>query len=261
MAAKWAGWGESLSGTTARPEWTTITNYGTGSPQGLFGTGTSQTAQPKGWFSTTDTPGLLQLKFAQNASNSTPTVLQQGSWLRITELGPSSGTTTYVTVYTCTGSRSYDSHGNYIGAPDGDNNMYLGNLAGRSFGNEQHMWTFNGAQIRSDLAGATILSAQMYLYAFQCGSSKGGYDWTWSTTSTIQTTMPTNGFGGSDNQNVWTTIPGWAGFDITTSITAILASNANSVLGGPAVWFDSNTAFRGYGTAGYQPFMQVTYAR
>jgi hypothetical protein len=122
------------------------------------------------------------------------------------------------------------------------------------------MWTFNAALIRSDLAGKTLVSAQVFLYCFQCGSSAADYNWFWCTQATIVTPCPTTGFSGSDVQNKWTTIPGWGSFDITSLMGGITANNANSIIGGPAGFSDAYSAFRGYGTgAPYLPYIQVTF--
>lgn len=259
MSVRWNMFG--LSNATLNEILTdVVTGYGDGSPQVIQGLGSSPAAmRPHGWFATTDTPGLLQLRVAL-ASGTTAGTLHQGSWLRITELGPFGGANTFVKIYTATGSRSYDGNGNPIGSPDQDNNMYTWSLSGRNFGNESHMWTFNASQMRTDLAGATILSAQMYLNAFQASSSPADLSWRWSTTSSIAATFPNNGFGGGDVKNLWN-IPGWAGFDISSQMSGVLTGNANSVLGGSYNFTDSATGFRGFGFGvATRPYIQVTYS-
>jgi hypothetical protein len=260
MACKWSMFG--LSNASLNEILTdTMTAYGDTTTQTIQGLGALATCRPSGWFKTTDTPGLLQLRTAL-ASAGTAGTLNQGSWLRISELVAGAGVAdTYTKIYAATGSRSYDHNGAFIGSPDGDNNMYFGSFSGRSFGSERHMWTFNAAQMRTDLTGATILSAQMFLYCFRCDSSAGDYNWFWSPISTIQTTFPTNGVGGTDVQGAWGTIPGWGSIDIASQMTYIVNSNANSVLGGPAGFSDASTGFRGFGTASYQPYIQLTYAK
>lgn len=261
MVCKWSNWGTQDTSVQTHLLFDTMTAYGDGNSQETYGWGHSAVAHPKGWFSTTDTPGILQLRFGQHTSNAAPAVIQQGSWMRIAELGSGSGTQTYVGTYQCTGSMSYDHNGNYIGAGDGDNNMYVGQLAGRSFGNELHMWTFNGPQIRTDLIGASVLSAQMFLYCFACSSSQGDYLWYFGTETPVSTPCPHAAFGGSDVQNVWT--PGnWGQFDISSQITNIVNGGANCIFGGPASFGDTATAFRGYGySVSYRPFLQITYSK
>jgi hypothetical protein len=259
MACKWTMYGTVDSSIHTFIDVTSFTSYGDSTTQTLWLYANEQMCAPRAWFSTTDTGGLLQLRVAEGSDAKAGT-LQAGSWMRISELGAGSGTTTYIKIYPATGSRSYDHTGAYIGATDGDNNMYMGTFSGRSFGNEMHMWTFDAATMRSDLAGATILSAQMFLYCFQCGSTQGDYNWYWSTTSSLVTPAPTNSFGGTDVQNLWS-VNSWNNFDITSQIHYVISSNANSVLGGPAAFNDAATAFRGYGfSASYRPYIQLTYA-
>lgn len=259
MAVKWSAWGTQNTSFT-HLYFDTVAAYGDANPQQIYGWGFSAPMHPRGWFATSDTPGILQLRFAQATSNATPTILQQGSWLRIAELGAASGAQTYIKIYPATGSQTYNSAGGaQVANPAGVNGMYIGDLSSTGYGNSCHMWTFNGAQIRSDLTGATVLSAQMFLYCYRSDSHQADYPWQWSTTSTIQTTMPTNGFGGADTQNLWTP-PAWAAFDITSQMSAILTQNANSVLGGPAGFYDAYSEFYGYGTPTYAPYLQITYA-
>jgi len=259
MAVKWNMHG--LSNATLNEILTdVVTGYGDGSPQTIQGLGTTPTmCHPKGWFATTDTPGLLQLRVSLD-SGTTAGTLQQGSWLRISELGPFGGANTFIKVYTATGSRSYDHNGNYIGAGDGDNNMYTWTLSGRPYGSESHMWTFPAATMRADLAGATILSAEMFLYCFAASSSPADLTYQWSTTAAIAGTLPNNGFGGADIKNLWN-VPGWAGFDISSQMANIVSNNANSVLGGSYNFSDSASGFRGFGFgASTRPYIQVTYS-
>jgi hypothetical protein len=258
MAVKWSMFGLNNS-TTHSILSDTVNAYGDANPQTIQGLGAPSTAQPTGWFATTDTPGLLQLRVALD-SGTTAGTLQQGSWLRISELGPFGGANTFIKVYTATGSRSYDHNGTFIGSTDGDNNMYTWTLSGRGFGSEAHMWTFPAATMRTDLAGATILSAEMFLYCFSASSSPADLTYKWSTTAAIAATFPNNGFGGDDIKNLWN-VPGWAGFDISSQMTNILTGNANSVLGGSYNFSDSASGFRGFGFgASTRPYIQVTYS-
>jgi hypothetical protein len=259
MATKWSMNGIIDSSIKTFIDVTSLTAYGDTTTQTIWTYANVQDCMPKAWFATTDTPGLLQLRVAEGADAKALTLLQ-GSWLRITELGSTGGATTFIKAYPATGSRSYDKNGTFIGSTDGDNELYMGSFSGRSFGSERHMWTFDAATMRTDLTGATILSAQMALYCTRSDSAQGDYNWFWSTASTIQTTFPSGGFGGSDVQNIWT--PGsWASFDISSEMHNILNSNANSVLGGPAGFSDASTGFHGFGfSASYRPYIQVTYA-
>jgi hypothetical protein len=259
MTCKWSNWGTQDTSFT-HLLFDTMTSYGDASSQETFGWTTSAVQHPKAWFATSDTGGLLQYRFGQNTSNATPAVLQAGSWMRIAELGPASGEQTFVKVYPATGSRSYNGSGSPISTPDGDNNLYTWSLSGRSNGNEAHMWTFDATTMRSDLAGATVLSAQMFLYCFAGSSIPADLTYRWSTTATIAGTFPNNGFGGDDIKNLWQ-VNSWNGFDISSQIANIINSNANSVLGGSYNFSDSASGFRGYGfSASYRPYLQLTYA-
>lgn len=258
MAVKWNMFG--LSNATLNEILTdAITTYGDGSPQTIQGLGAMAQCKPGGWFATTDTPGLLQLRVAL-ASGTTAGTLAQGSWLRITELGQFGGPNTFIKLYPATGSRSYDHNGAFIGSTDGDNNMYTWSLSGRGFGSEAHMWTFNAGQMRTDLAGATILSAQMFLFCVAGSSIPADLTWKWSTTAAIAATFPNNGFGGLDVKNLWNS-NSWAGFDISSQMSGVLTGNANSVLGGSYNFSDSASEFRGFGfSVATRPYIQVTYS-
>jgi hypothetical protein len=259
MAAKWGMYGLTTGTVVNGVNVVALNAYGDTATLSYGGTSGLQVGGMWGWFATTDTPGLLQLRVGLD-SGSTAATLGQGSWLRISELGTFGGANTFIKIYTATGSRSYDHNGNPIGGTDQDNNMYTWSLSGRSFGNEAHMWTFPASTMRSDLAGATILSAEMFLNAFAASSSPADLTYQWSTTSSIAATFPNNGFGGQDIKNLWN-IPGWAGFDISSQMVNILSNNANSVLGGSYNFSDSATGFRGFGFgAATRPYIQVTYS-
>lgn len=257
MSAKWGMFG--LSNATFNEILTdVVTGYGDASPQTIQGLGAVALCKPGAWFGTTDTPGLLQLRVALD-SGTTAGTLNQGSWLRITELGPFGGANTFVKIYTATGSRSYDSSGSPIGGTDQDNNMYTWSLSGRSFGQEQHMWTFDSTTMRSDLAGATILNASIFMNCFSASNSPADLTWKWCTASTIQSTMP-SGFGGYEVKGAWVP-PGWGSFDISSQINDVINNNANSVLGGSYHFSDSSSGFRGYGfSAATRPYLQVTFS-
>ncbi|MGH3986929.1 MAG: hypothetical protein ACRDTZ_06380, partial [Pseudonocardiaceae bacterium] len=150
MAVRWGMFGTDNATTySILPE--TLSTYGDANPQTVQGGGVPIQCRPSGWFATTDTPGLLQLRVAL-ASGTTAGTLQQGSWLRISELGSAAGASTVTKIYTCTASRSYDDSGNPIGAPDQDNNVYQGIFPDRSHGSEKAMLIFPGSTMRSDLA-------------------------------------------------------------------------------------------------------------
>jgi hypothetical protein len=258
MVTRWSMWGEFNTSTNGILI-DTLASYGDGTTQVAKGQTVPPSAKPQAFFATTDTPGLLQLRVALN-SGTTAGSLRQGSWLRISELGAFGGPNTIIKLYPATGSRSYDHNGAYIGAGDGDNFLYTWSLSGRSFGNEAHMWTFNAAQLRTDVAGATILSAQIFMYCVTGSSLPADLSWRWSVDSTIDTTFPNNGFGGGDVKNLWQA-NSWASFDISAQISNVISSNANSVLGGSYNFTDSASKFNGFGgSANLRPYLQVMYS-
>lgn len=172
---------------------------------------------------------------------------------------PGTGPTSYNIQYPCTGSRSYDSSDNFIGSPDGDNNIYQGSLSGRGFGNEHSMWCFDGALIRSNLAGAVVTSAKIWMYCFACNSDTGGCDYGWLTNTTVAATWPGAGVGGHSTSNNWP-VPGWGSIDILgTEHTRILNDNMNSLsIKGPI--FSDPTGFRGYGfSVSLRPYLQFAF--
>lgn len=60
-------------------------SFGSGSPRGVgsVGSGTTMSCQPRGYISTSTTSGNLQLRWAQNVSDATSTVVKTGSWLQV----------------------------------------------------------------------------------------------------------------------------------------------------------------------------------
>ena len=85
-------------------------------------------------------------------------------------IGGPAGTVLVTKTYSATWSRSYDSADDPIANPDDDNNAYQGNfdgLGGRAaYGNERSLVGFDGALMRTDLLGKTILTAKLYMYCF-----------------------------------------------------------------------------------------------
>jgi hypothetical protein len=264
MAVKWNMAGDVPTGTDDFPIFDTMTTYGDAATQTNFGFTSSAITKPSGWFSTTDTGGLLTLRFAQSTANATPTVLQTGSWLRISELGAGSGTTTFVKQYPTIASRSYDSNGNFIGSTDGDNNVYFGQFPDRSFGNERSLLVFDGATIRADLASATILSARMWLYCFKAEETNGSFQGIAEPYAVLPTTYnPANiGFGVND---LWT-VPSWNSMECyfnggsSSYLQQILAGD-NAIGLTPTSLGRAATGFRGFGFGvGTRPYLEITYA-
>lgn len=262
MAVKWNMFG--LSNATTNGIFTdAMTTYGDANPQIIQGLGALSHCKPGGWFATTDTPGLLQLRVAL-ASGTTAGSLAQGSWLRISELGAGSGATTYVKQYAAIASRSYDVNGNPIGSPDQDNNVYFGEFPDRSFGNERSLLIFDGATIRSDLASATVLSARMWLYCFKAEETKGSFQGIAEPYAVVPSSYnPSNiGFGVND---LWT-VPSWNNMECyynggaSSYLQQILAGD-NAIGLTPTSLGRAATGFRGFGfSAALRPYIEVTYA-
>jgi hypothetical protein len=262
MAVKWDMFG--LSNATTNGILTDVmSTYGDANPQTIQGLGALSMMQPGGWFSTTDTPGILQLRVSL-ASGTTAGLLGQGSWLRLCNLDTGNvNTNTYTKVYTCTASRSYDDSGNPIGGTDQDNNVYFGSFSDRSFGNERAVMIFPGATMRSDLAGATVLSAQLFMYCFKAKEAKGSWQGKSEAYTAVPATYnPSGGFGVNDvwDVNSWNSVECFYMGAGSSIINRILAGD-NAVGLTPTSFGLAATGFRGYGfSATYRPYIQVTYA-
>jgi hypothetical protein len=263
MTAKWSSFGVN-NATTSSINSDVVTGYGDGSPQTIQGTNAAAAAQPWGWFATTDTPGILQLRVAL-ASAGTAGTLQQGSWLRISDLGANTDTSTLIKQYVITGSRSYDGSGNPIGGTDQDNNIYFSTFPDRAFGQERSLIIFDGATIRSDLAGATILSARLYLYCIKAEETKGSFQGTAETYSSVPATyVPTvTGFGVNDlwSVNSWNSIDALYLGGASSFINRIVNASCNSIGLTPVSAGLAATGFHGYGfSTAFRPYLEVTYA-
>lgn len=262
MAVKWGMFG--LSNATTNGILTdTMLAYGDANPQTIQGLGAMATLRPGGWFKTTDTPGILQLRAAL-ASGTTAGLIGQGSWLRLSEITGSATANTYLKQYPTTASRSYDGNGNYIGAGDGDNNVYFGSFSDRSYGNERAVLIFPGATIRSDLAGATVLSARLYLYCFKAKETNGSFQGIAEAFTSVPTTYnPSNvGFGVND---LWV-VPSWNSVDAlylggASSYLNMILAGDNAIGLTPTTFGLAATGFHGYGfSAAYRPYLEIVYS-
>ena len=180
--------------------------------------------------------------------------------------GAPSGLLTYTVNYTAIGSRSYDGDGIYIGAPDGDNNIYLSTFADRAYVNERFQVLFDGDTIRTDLSGATIAYARLWLYCFKAEETKGSLGFAWSTLSSISSS-----FNGTFVGEVWAKddhwpVPGWNYFDLLTEggghtcLSEILDDGGNSIVSRqPLIPGLAATGWRGYGTSAYRPYLEIKY--
>lgn len=142
--------------------------------------------------------------------------------------GTPSGVTTYTTRYSALASGGFDGNGNNQGI---SNVMYTGQPTGSPGAYPQRgMFTFNGGQMRSDMAGATLNHAELWLYCLASSStSAGGVSVGWLPNSTIPGSYPGAGSDGQDYTG-WP-IPGWQSVDITSKVgsdilAGVLANSA-----------------------------------
>lgn len=207
------------------------------------------------------------MTFPNNNNSFTFIVEDVGSFNSATHVGGSgtqSGATQRTTKYVATASRSYDGNGNPIPSPDADNNMYAGDSSSRpsAYNFERSMWVFPGATIRSDLSGATIQAARIWIYCFNCDGSVGDILYQWLTNSSTPTTEPGSGFGGQQISNIFP-LPGWGSIDILgTELNNITVSNANSIRMLVNALTQNPTAWRGFGfDSTLRPYIEITYTK
>lgn len=181
--------------------------------------------------------------------------------------GAPSGSLTYTVRYVATASRSYDGSNVYIGSPDGDNNIYESTFADRSYVNERFQVIFPGANMRSDLAGATFIYARMWLYCFKAEETKGSIGFGVSTDTTLKATFSDTSIGQSWGADDDWPVPGWYYFDMLstsgghTLLSEFLDDGGNSILAKqPIIPGLAATAFRGFGYhIDYRPYIEVRY--
>lgn len=188
-----------------------------------------------------------------------------GSATHIGGSGTATGTSQFTKQYVCTASRTYDENGVFIGSPDGDNNLYSGDFVSRAFGFESALWIFPGATIRSDLSGATIQSARMWLYCHTCDDTGGDIQYSWRTNTTIPATDPGLGSGEIGRSNVYP-VPGWGFINLLTNSELqnhILGGiQANSVRIRQNILVHDATGWRGFGfSVQYRPYIEITYTK
>jgi hypothetical protein len=210
----------------------------------------------------------LQACTVDTVTWSAPTALSGGATIYVEDIGPSftlgggtgspSGSQQYTTVYPSNASRSWDGSGNYIGAPDGVDNMYQGTLSGRSHGTECSMWCFDGGQVATDIAGATIQSAKLYMYCTNSSGSSGGSYVSLESYSVPPSGAPGTSTSGANYSSSWP-VPGWGSIDITAWLSSITSSKCavylqHAIIDGSASWY-------GFGTPQYAPYIQITYTK
>jgi hypothetical protein len=174
--------------------------------------------------------------------------------------GTPAGAQQFTTQYAFTASRSYDGSGNFIGSPDGDNNIYQGSFSDRSsFASERALGIFPGGTIRTDLSGATIQSCKLWIYVFKSSSSTGFLRISSNTATVIPATFSPGSIASYTFSGLL--LPGWNSIDMQANnmLFDIQNNNANSYTfhpsGTPA------TAYRGFGTTAFKPYIEIVYTK
>lgn len=202
-----------------------------------FGGGTNLTfANPGGWN-----------VFAQDVG-ALGTAMDNGG------IGNPSGTQEITTTWRATDSQSYDGSGN----PFADNELLWRGNWGDGKGNTRSIAIFDGADIRSELTGATVLSAVLGM---------------WCTDT--QETLGSLGFEGATNTTPPGTLAGGTieyGFDdefpigqfhevnITSDFLADITGGDNAMhVCSPLL--NAQTKFAGAGDLAHRPYVRVTYTK
>ena len=217
----------------------------------------------------------------QTRSTNASTTFDNGGWgLIVEDIGPlsavttfrdggtgtPSGATKFTKQYFATASRSYDGSGNPIATPDGNNYIYQGSFPDRSYGDEQSIAIFPGATIRSDLTGATIQSADLYLYCTKCEETAGSLGYNIGTQTAVPATA-SFGLGGQYAYDDDWPVPGWHNVSMLDSFSGHLAINdilagGNSVVLPTTLFGAAATGYAAFGLGGSTiPYMQITYTK
>lgn len=178
-------------------------------------------------------------------------------------LGTAAGSAQYTVNYNCTASRSYDSNGNPNGAADQDQNVYQSSFPDRPYGNERSYMIFNTPRMRADMSGATIQSAQLFLYCIKAEEANGSFAGTTSGLSAVPATYDGSFIGTNFSaDDIWP-VPGWNSIDLLNN--NVLAS----ILSGATNSFALVTVFAGLAATGFggsspnnlaiRAYIQVTY--
>lgn len=214
-------------------------------------------------------PATIKLQMSNDSTSTAyPIVTTNNMILTVEDIGPNlgvtgggtgtpSGATQFTKKYTSTVSDSYASPS---GNRENDaSNLYTGQLAGRTNGsNENSLWVFPGATIRSDIAGATIQSARLWMYCTGSSGASGGAFISYVSNTTIPSTVPATGTDGANHSSDWP-VPGWGSIDIAAALaSSIVAGSKNAVLLQNSV-LSGSASFWGAGHAGFEPYIQITY--
>ncbi|KND38488.1 phage tail protein [Streptomyces acidiscabies] len=169
---------------------------------------------------------------------------------------------TYTKTYSATWSGSYDSSNNFI--------SYWGNSANQgdappaSYGNQRGLIGFNASQIHSDLAGATIKSIKITLYANHWYYNAGG---TARLGTHNYTSRPTTWTDSRVNQNRWTSAswpkPGKRTIALPTSVgDEFKAGTSTGISTGPGSSnYTDYGRFAGAGSGSNTPVLEIVYTK
>lgn len=179
--------------------------------------------------------------------------------------GAPSGLLTWTATYTTTATRSYDEDGSPISSPDRDNFIYQGTFPDRSYGDESFEAIFDGARMRTDLSGATINYARLWLYCTKAEEAAGSLLFGVTTDTSVQATLTDNSAGSYGQDDEWP-VPGWRSFDLLTfsggvsALNRFLSNGGNGIIGKPTLFGFAATGFAGYGyAANKRPYIEVNY--
>jgi hypothetical protein len=171
-------------------------------------------------------------------------------------LGAPAGSIQRTTIYPATDSQTYNGSSNPIGS---DDEVWRGDF-GDGNGNTRSIVCFDGAQIRSDLTGATVQAAKLHMYCIEASENRGTVAFEYSTASTPPGTLG----AGSVDYSFSDDFPEgqMVGVDILGGfLDDILNNSANSMHICSTVLGLAETKFAGYADAATRPFLEITYTK
>lgn len=221
------------------------------------------------WAPTFSGPATVKWQCSTSQTSAISAQTNTGTAIFVEDIGPNiataggtgspAGTTTFTTQYFATASQSYDSSFNSESDP---NNLYTGQLAGRSHGsNENALWCFPGSTIRTDVSGATGISARLYMYCTGSDTANGSVSLAWMTNTTPPATITSGGTGQANRTNRWTGIPSWGFVDITSEFNTQIVTNLSNAAYLQSDFAVGSASFYGAGNATFKPYIQVTYTK
>jgi hypothetical protein len=213
-------------------------------------------------------PATVKLQMSNDSSSTAyPIVTSNNMILLVEDIGPNngitgggtgspSGSTQFTTKYTATVSDTFTG----AGARENDaNNMYTRTLSGRTNGQETALWVFPGATIRTDISGATIQSARLWMYCTNSSGASGGCNISYVTNTTIPSSKPSTGSDAANHSSDWP-VPGWGSIDISGPLVSSIQAGKNAVFLDSAI-ITGSASFYGAGQAGFEPYIQITYTK